>query len=46
MNIWLALDLNQWLELSKETFEGQSYDYEFNGVIDIQLTVEITEPQQ
>ena len=31
----LNQDLNQWLELSKEIFEGQGFDYEFVGVIDI-----------
>ena len=36
----LNQDLNQWLELSKETFEGQGYDY--NGVTDIQLNVFVT----
>ena len=37
-------DLNQWLELSKETFECRGYDYEFVGVADSQLNVEVTMP--
>ena len=40
----LDQDLNQWLELSKEEFEVQSYDHEFFVVTGIQLNVEITKP--
>ena len=38
----LNQDLNQWLELSKETFRGQGYNYEFVDVTDIQIKVEIS----
>ena len=38
----LNQDLNQKLELSKETYEGRGYNYEFLGVTDIQLKIEIT----
>ena len=36
------LDLNQWLEYSRETYEDYGYDYEFIGVTDIQLSLEKT----
>ena len=38
----LKQDLNQWVELSIETFEGQGYGYEFVDRKNIQL--KITEP--
>ena len=40
----LNQDLNQWLELSKETFRGQGYNYEFVDVTGIQIKVEISKP--
>ena len=36
------LDLNQWLDNTKETYEGYGYDYEFLGITDIQLNIERT----
>ena len=36
--------INQWLELSTETVEGQGYDQEFVVVTDVQLNVEVTKP--
>ena len=30
------LDLNQWLDNTRETYEGYGYDYEFLGITDIQ----------
>ena len=38
------LDLNQWLDNTKETYEGYGYDYEFLGITDIQLNIERTKP--
>ena len=38
------LDLTQWLNYSRETYEGYGYEYEFIGVTDIQLKIEKTEP--
>ena len=37
-------DLNQWLELSKEKFEVQCYDYELVVVKGIQLKVKKIKP--
>ena len=36
------LDLNQWLDNARETYEGYGYDYEFLGITDIQLNIEKT----
>ena len=38
------LDLNQWLDNARETYEGYGYDYEFLGITDIQLKIERTKP--
>ena len=38
------LNLNQWLDHVRETYEGYSYDYEFIGITDMQLNVERTKP--
>ena len=38
------LDLNQWLDNTRETYEGYGYDYEFLGITDIQLNIERTKP--
>ena len=34
------LGLNQWLDNTRETYEGYGYDYEFLGITDIQLNIE------
>ena len=52
MNLWteeyltkdFRLDLNQWLDYSRETYEGYGYDYKFIGVTDIQPSLEKTKP--
>ena len=36
--------LSQGLDLSKKTFQGQRYDYEFVNITDIQLNEEIFKP--
>ena len=36
------LNLNQWLDYVKETFEGYGYDYEFIGITDKQVSIEKT----
>ena len=38
------LDLNQWLDNTRETYEDYGYDYEFLGITDIQLNIERTKP--
>ena len=38
------LNLNQWLDHVRETYEGYGYDYEFLGITDIQLNKERTKP--
>ena len=38
------LDLNQWLDNTRETYEGYGYDYEFLAITDIQLNIERTKP--
>ena len=38
------LNLNQWLDHVKETYEGYGYDYEFIGISDVQLRLERTKP--
>ena len=38
------LDLNQWLDNTRETYEGYGYDYEFLGITDIQINMERTKP--
>ena len=38
------LDINQWLDYSKETYEGYGYDYKCIGVTDIQLSLQKTKP--
>ena len=38
------LYLNQWLDNTRETYEGYDYDYEFLGIADIQLNIERTKP--
>ena len=38
------LNLNQWLDHVKETYEGYGYDYEFIGISDVQLNIEKTKP--
>ena len=38
------LDLNQWLDNTRETYQGYGYDYEFLGIIEIQLNIERTKP--
>ena len=38
------LDLNQWLDNTRETDKGYGYDYEFLGKTDIQLNIERTKP--
>ena len=38
------LNLNQWLDHVKETYEGYGYDYEFIGISDVQLNIERTKP--
>ena len=38
------LDLNQWLDNTRETYQGYGYDYEFLGITDIQLNIERTKP--
>ena len=38
------LDLNQRLDNTSETYEGYGYDYEFLGIIDIQLSIQRTKP--
>ena len=40
----LRPDLNQWLDNTRETYEGYGYDYEFLGITDIQLNIERTKP--
>ena len=37
-------DLKQWLELSKGTFIGQGYNYEFVDVTENQIKIEISKP--
>ena len=44
MTIDHRLDLNQWLDNTRETYEGYGYDYEFLGITDIQLNIERTKP--
>ena len=36
------LDLNLWLDNTRETYKGYGYDYEFLGISDIQLNIERT----
>ena len=38
------LVLNQWLDFSRETFEGYGYGYEFISVTDSRLIIEKTKP--
>ena len=38
------LNLNQWLDHVKETYEGYGYGYEFIGISDVQLNIERTKP--
>ena len=38
------LNLSQWLDHVKETYEGYDYDYEFIGISDVQLNIERTKP--
>ena len=38
------LNLNQWLDHVRETYEGYGYNYEFIGITDMQLDVERTKP--
>ena len=38
------LNLNQWLDHYRETYEGKGYDYEFIGITDMQINIERTEP--
>ena len=38
------LNLNQWLNHVRETYEGYGYDYEFIGITDIQISIERTKP--
>ena len=38
------LDLNQWLDSARETYEYYGYDYEFLGITDIQINIERTRP--
>ena len=38
------LNLNQWLDHVKETYEGYGYDYDFIGISDVQLNIERTKP--
>ena len=38
------LNLNQWLDQVKETYEGYGYGYEFIGISDVQLNIERTKP--
>ena len=38
------LDLNQWLDNTRENYEGYGCDYEFLGITDIQLNIERTKP--
>ena len=35
------LDLNQRLDYSGERYEGYGYDYEFNGIPDIQINIQL-----
>ena len=36
------LELNQWLDNTRETYEGYGYDYEFHKITEIQLNIERT----
>ena len=38
------LNLNQWLDHVRETYEGYGYDYEFIGIADMQINIERTKP--
>ena len=38
------LDLKQWLDNTRETYEGYGYDYEFLGITDVQLNIERSKP--
>ena len=38
------LNLKQWLDHVKETYEGYGYSYEFIGISDVQLNIERTKP--
>ena len=38
------LNLNQWLDHVKETYEGYGYIYEFIGISDVQLNIERIKP--
>ena len=38
------LDLNQWLDNTRETYEGYGYDYEFLGITDNKLNIKRTQP--
>ena len=38
------LNLNQWLDHVRETYEGYGYDYEFIGITDMQINIERTKP--
>ena len=38
------LNLNQWLDHVRETYEGYGYDYEFIGITDMQIYIERTKP--
>ena len=38
------LNLNQWLDHVRETYEGYGYDYEFIGITDMQIKIERTKP--
>ena len=38
------LEVNQWLDYSRETYEGYGYDYEIIGKNDIQINTERTRP--
>ena len=38
------LNLNQWFDHVRETYEGYGYDYEFIGITDMQINIEMTKP--
>ena len=38
------LNLNQCLDLVRETYEGYGYDYEFIGITDMQINIQRTKP--
>ena len=44
MNKDHRLNLNQWLDHVRETYEGYGYDYEFIGITDMRINIERAKP--